>query len=96
MTHRPVYDYEVELKLMNPNTGETRTVIRQEPAYNPFDAWHQALLVVAGEAGSAEIKTVAIRPCAAAIAASQGSLDKEIADSVMRLIRKSADGGKVR
>jgi hypothetical protein len=88
MKHREVYHYEVELKLINPNTTEARLVTREETAYNPIDAYTQALLAVAGEAGSADIKLVHVRPTADAIAASQQSLAKALADSITRAIQQ--------
>jgi len=62
MTPPATYEYKVQLKLVNPNTGAERVVTCVERAYNPMDAWMQALLVISQSAGSADITLLRISP----------------------------------
>jgi hypothetical protein len=88
-THRPVYHYEVELKLVNGNTKEQRLVTSRQPAYSPMDAYMQAVLEAGEQAGSARIMLVHVRPVAEAIAASQLGLKEAMADMVKAALGKA-------
>lgn len=87
---RPIYVYEVELKLTNKNTREVKLVTRTEHAYTVFDAVMQASMNQAAEigTGSADIELARIGPPAAAIREATQKLADDIAALVGRLGRK--------
>lgn len=89
--HRAVYHYEVELKLVNENTKAERLVTYEEQAYSPFDAYMQATLKAAPEAGSAKITLVHVRPTQAAIAASQLGLAEAMSGALKAALAKGQD-----
>lgn len=80
------YQYEVELKLTNPNTGAVQLVTRTEWAYTITDALVQASVAAVGT-GSDEVKLIRVGPTADAIAASNKTAAdalRAIVDGVMR------------
>lgn len=87
----PIYEYEVELRLTNPNTKERRTVVRREHAYTLMDAYMQAHLITAAEAGSAEIALVRIGPPADAVL-SAAQVTRDTVNAAVAAILDSAQG----
>jgi hypothetical protein len=56
------YPYDVELRLVNPNTREERLVTRRVYAYTVYDAYMQAVFEVSATGSSEEIKPVRVSP----------------------------------
>lgn len=78
-----IYEYEVEVRLTNPNTKEVTSVTRREHAYSVGDAYMQATVAVSVDAGSSEIRVVRIAPpLDAVIEASKPWVDR-IVDGIM-------------
>jgi hypothetical protein len=56
------YPYDVELKIENENTRESRLETRRVYAYNAMDAATQACMEASVDAGSANIRLIRIGP----------------------------------
>ena len=93
-----VYEYEVELKLTNPNTFEKKLVKRTERAYTPLDAMMQASINQAGEleTGSAEIKIISVKPPSRLIDVALKALANYIESQLSRLYVDASSPGKTR
>ena len=86
---RPVYDYDVELKLTNPNTGEVKQVTFPESAYGVQDAMMQGLIrALCAYPLLSDVKVVSVQPSSAALLASRQEIAK-MASGVMNAIGRS-------
>jgi hypothetical protein len=82
--------YEVTLRLVNDNTGESREITRTEYAYSVIDAVQQSFFTIAEEAGSAKITVVRIGPPIEDVIAAT----KEIVQKIKSLDLKYSKNGK--
>lgn len=88
---RSIYEYDVDVRLTNPNTKQVTTVMRRELAYSVMDAWTQAYIAVVADAGSAEVKVTAVRPSDNAVQAAATRLKETVQDMLARTFTQALD-----
>lgn len=80
-----VYEYEIELRIYNRNTGQDSMELFSQYAYGPSDALTQVLLTQAGVIQGADVSVYRIGPPRRLIEAAAQQTEQEI-QRVMKMI----------